>query len=196
MECVQNALYPWKLWCVLFFLSLFFHPTLSFPFLCVLVSTSCKRRAGFFLGVMDKSDSSQTTASSATSTLPTTLATDDEQQQLKKDVERRPSPGGGNRLGGRPKLTTIHSSDASRFMTLERLQQNMTLKPPKHHPTTTSSVAGNSNGDGSNNNNGGSGVHNNSNNNNTTQERQLTIETAVFPEQQPIFHHEKKRSQV
>lgn len=23
MECVQNALYPWKLWCVLFFLSLF-----------------------------------------------------------------------------------------------------------------------------------------------------------------------------
>ncbi|CDH55842.1 hypothetical protein RO3G_00189 [Lichtheimia corymbifera JMRC:FSU:9682] len=145
---------------------------------------------------MDKSDSSQTTASSATSTLPTTLATDDEQQQLKKDVERRPSPGGGNRLGGRPKLTTIHSSDASRFMTLERLQQNMTLKPPKHHPTTTSSVAGNSSGDGSNNNNGGSGVHNNSNNNNTTQERQLTIETAVFPEQQPIFHHEKKRSQA
>ncbi|CDS06725.1 hypothetical protein LRAMOSA09252 [Lichtheimia ramosa] len=142
---------------------------------------------------MDKSDSSQTTASSATSTLPTTFATDDEQQQLKKDAERRPSPPTGSRLGGRPKLTTIHSSDASRFMTLERLQQNMTLKPPTK--TTTSSVTGNSGGDGSNNNNG-SGVHNNSNNNSTTQERQLTIETAVFPEQQPIFHHEKKRSQA
>lgn len=56
----------------------------------------------------------------------------------------------------RPKLNTILSSDASRFMSLEKLQQNMK-------------------------------------NTNPHQERQLTIETAVFPEQQSIFNDKARR---
>lgn len=75
---------------------------------------------------------------------------------------------GGNRSSPmRPKLNTIHSSDASRFMTLERLQH---LKPTstKKHPQIIKDCSA-----------GGQ------------QDRQLTIETAIFPEQQPMFQSEK-----
>ena len=80
---------------------------------------------------------------------------------------------------GRPKLNTIHSSDASRFMTIERLQQNMSLKSHSNKKEQDSLY------------------QHHSQQQQTppqppqqqNQERQLTIETAVFPEQQPIFSH-------
>ncbi|KAI9311045.1 hypothetical protein BX666DRAFT_2000205 [Dichotomocladium elegans] len=154
---------------------------------------------------MDKSDSSRTTASSTLGT----SNTEDEAlpQQPPKNSDRRP-PSTLLPPAARPKLTTIHSSDQSRFMTLERLQQNMTLKPP---PKLVQAGTGQAVATGTNPGNTAPSPSNaipiaaaatvptavaaaslSSGPTPQQAERQLTIETAVF-EQQPIFQHEKKQ---
>lgn len=124
-----------------------------------------QRRTAAQASSSPKSDSVTTPMTTTTTMSPLNLSPSSEQLSVQSTPVPRKQHSAPSELPAqhtlkppslRPKLNTILSSDASRFMSLEKLQQNMK-------------------------------------NTNPHQERQLTIETAVFPEQQSIFNDKARR---